>query len=69
MLIKSAEREIMLKYHVSTELPKDVAGRFKEYCRDFHLWYETSECGNFIHFEVLATDEEIRKANEFIDTL
>lgn len=59
----------MFKYNVSTELPRETAGRFKEYLRDMHIWYEASECGNLIHFEVLATDEEICKANAFIDTL
>ena len=39
---------------VNCELPKETAGRFKEYCRDMHIRYEASEC-------------EIAKANAFID--
>lgn len=48
------------------DLPKEVAGRFKEFCRDFHLKFETSENGNDIHFEVLCTEKEMRMANAFI---
>lgn len=49
------------------DLPKNVAGRFKEFCRDFHLKYETSENGDDIHFEVLVNEKEFRQANAFID--
>ena len=53
----------------NVELKKNVAGRFKEYCRDMHLKYETSEAGEYIHFEVLVSAEELRDANEFLDKL
>ena len=55
----------------STRLPKAlrVAGRFKEYLRDNKIKYEASEVGDFIYFEVYVDRIELRKANEFIDTL
>lgn len=53
----------------NVELKKSVSGRFKEYCRDMHLKYETSEAGEYIHFEVLVSDEELSKANEFLSNL
>lgn len=49
------------------DLPKEVAGRFKEFCRDFHLKFETSENGDDIHFEVLVSEKEMKMANAFID--
>ena len=57
------------RIYENVELEKSVAGRFKEYCRDMHLTFETSEVGELIHFEVLVNEEEKRKANEFLDTL
>ena len=56
----------MLK-NVRTELPKATAGRFKEWLRDNHIKFEPSECGNLIHFEVWATEDEIKAGNAFID--
>ena len=57
----------MSKKWVNTELPKETAGRFKEYCRDMHIKFESSECYNLIHFECFMNEEEIIKANAFID--
>lgn len=57
----------MAKKWVNTDIPKDLAGRFKEFLRDFHIKYETSENGDDIHFEVYADEKEIAKANAFID--
>ena len=53
----------------STELKGNDIGRFKEYCRDMHLKFETSEVGDCIHFEVLVNDEELHNANEFLNNL
>lgn len=54
---------------VNTELPKETAGRFKECLRDYHMNFETSEVGNMIHFEVLASEKEMEILNQFLDTL
>lgn len=52
---------------VNCELPRETAGRFKEYCRDNHIKFESSECFNLIHFECYMDAEQIVKANNFID--
>ena len=57
------------RVYKNVELKKDIAGRFKEYCRDMHLNYETSEAGDCIHFEVLVNEVELRNANEFLNNL
>lgn len=53
----------------NVELKGTDVGRFAEYCRDMHLNYETSEAGEYIHFEVLVSEEELEKANEFLSSL
>ena len=58
-----------MKQWYSTELEKELAGRFKEYCRDMHLQYEASEADNLIHFEVYATESQMMNANGFLNTL
>ena len=54
---------------LSTELPKSIAGKFKEYCRDKHITYEASECFNLIHFEVFVTKKQAEEADDYIDLL
>lgn len=53
----------------SVELKGSDAGRFREYLRDMHLKYEASGAGEYIHFEVLVSEEELEKANEFLSNL
>lgn len=54
----------------STELKGNAVGKFREYCRDMHLNFETSYAGyGYVHFEVLVDDEEMCKANEFLNTI
>jgi hypothetical protein len=54
----------------STELKGNDIGRFKEYLRDMHINFETSEVDyGYVHFEVLVDEEELRKANEFLNFL
>ena len=53
----------------NVELKGNNVGRFAEYCRDMHLKYETSETGEYIHFEVLVSEEELEKANKFLSSL
>ena len=56
---------------VNCDLPKETAGRFKEYLRDNGLWKhelcEPSENGNYIHFECKLTEAEIESAEAFIE--
>lgn len=58
-----------MKQWYSTELEKELAGRFKEYCRDMHLQYEASEADNLIHFEVHASEPEMLAANNWLNNL
>lgn len=54
----------------STELKGNHVGRFREYCRDMHINFETSEVEyGYTHFEVLVSEEELREANEFLSNL
>lgn len=55
---------------VSTELKNGEEIKFRNYLRDMHISFETSEVGyGYIHFECLMNEEEMNKANEYIDTL
>ena len=54
----------------STELKGSDVGRFREYCRDMHINFETSEVEyGYTHFEVLVSEEELHNANEFLNNL
>ena len=54
----------------NVELKGNAVGRFKEFCRDMHIKFETSEAGyGYIHFEVLIDNNEERMAKEFLETL
>lgn len=53
----------------NVELAKDSAGKFKEFLRDYHIKFESSECGNLIHFEVFCNRLEMETANKFLDGL
>lgn len=61
--------EPVKRVYRSVELKGTDVGRFAEYCRDMYLNYETSEAGEYIHFEVLVSEEELEKANEFLSNL
>lgn len=56
----------MSKNWVRCDIPKETAGRFKEYLRDNHITYEPSENGKDIHFECLMSIDEQILANAFI---
>ena len=54
----------------STELKGNHIGRFREFLRDMHIHFETSDAGcGYTHFEVLVSEEESVKANEFLNNL
>ena len=59
----------MEKKKLTTELPKEMAGRFKEWCRDMHIEYHPSECYNLIHFVCYMTEEQRIAADEFVDKM
>lgn len=52
------------------ELKGNTVGKFKEYCRDMHINFETSNAGyGYTHFEVLVSEDEECKANEFLSNI
>lgn len=51
----------------SNELRRVYAEDFKRYLREQGLRYEPSENGDYIHFEVYMTLEELRAANIWVD--
>ena len=54
----------------STELNGNDVGRFREYCRDMHINFETSQVEyGYTHFEVLVNEEELQNANDFLNNL
>ena len=51
----------------NTELKGNDVGKFREYLRDMHINFETSEAGyGYIHFEVLVSESEEQEANDFL---
>lgn len=55
--------------YVSTELSHTDANKFAEFLHKAGIYYEASECGNLIHFEVEANKNEMEVCNDFLDTL
>lgn len=55
----------------NTELKGNTAiTKFKEWCRDNHINYETSDAGyGYIHFEVLVSETEEAEANKFLESI
>lgn len=54
---------------VHTELPRDMAEKFKIYLRDNGIYFEPSEAYNLIHFACKMNRDEMRAANDFIDSI
>lgn len=57
----------MNRKYVSVELESEPAGKFREYLRDMHIVFETSGAGDLTHFECLMDEDEVRKANIFLN--
>ena len=57
------------RHWLSTELPKDMAWNFKVWLRDNGIKFEPSEADNLIHFEVYVSEDEAKRANDFIDSI
>ena len=51
----------------SSDMRRVYADKFKEYLRGQGLKFEPSENGDYIHFEVYMTLEELRAANIWVD--
>lgn len=52
-----------------TDLKERHAEPLKKYLKDRDIYFEPSENGDYIHFEVLMTVEELEQVNGFLDTI
>lgn len=50
----------------SVELTKELAGRFKEVLRDYHIKAEPSACYNLVHFECFVNESETELLNNWL---
>ena len=57
------------KKYYNAELTPEKAEALKVFLKDNNIYFEPSACYNLIHFEVLATPEELQKINAFLETI
>ena len=58
-----------MKKWFNVELEKNDADRFKIFLRGYGAKYETSECYNLIHFEVLCDLYDLKVLDSFLADL
>lgn len=58
-----------MKKWFSVELTKEEAENFKKFLRGYGAQYETSECFNLIHFEVLCSLYDLKVLNAVLADL
>lgn len=51
----------------NVELTKTTADLLKPYLKSHGIYFEPSEAGNLIHFELYANDIEVRLVNDFLE--
>lgn len=59
----------MDKNYKSTEVTVNEAEALRIFLKENEIEYESSQCGELIHFEVLVDDDEVKRINDFIDEL
>ena len=59
----------MLKKYYSVELNQKIADKFKVFLKQNNIYFEPSACYNLVHFEVKVDEKELKKVNNFLDTL
>lgn len=47
-------------------LSRENADKLNAYLKDNNIYFEPSECGNFVHFACYMTNEERRSTNKFL---
>ena len=57
------------KKFYSAELDAKTAEALKTFLKKESIYFEPSACYNLIHFEILASEAELEKVNNFLDTL
>ena len=58
-----------MKTFYSVELDKYDAETFKAFLKLNGIYYEPSSCYNLIHFEVKADETEVKKINNFLESI
>ena len=58
-----------MKQWYNVELNKDDAEKLKAYLKAEGIYFEPSSCYNLIHFEVKVDEAELKKVNDFLETL
>lgn len=54
---------------MNVQLSKEKADKLKRFLIDNQIKYETSECFDYIHFEVFISIQEVTKVNDFLMNL
>ena len=57
------------KKYYSADFDTKTAEALKVFLKQNNIYFEPSACYDLVHLEVLASPEEIKKVNEFLDTL
>lgn len=59
----------MKEKYYNIELIKEDADLLKKYLHTNKIYFESSGCGNLIHFEIKLNKIQYENANNFISTL
>lgn len=57
------------KFYSYETLFKSLRDALREYLQKNHIYYELSECFSGWHFEVKLTENQLEKANAFLDSI
>ena len=58
-----------MKHFYNVELNKEDAEKLKTYLKENGIYFEPSSWYNLIHFEVKVDETELKKVNNFLETL
>ena len=58
---------IEIAYNTRTMI--DRVNDFRTWLYDNNIKHETSSAGDFVHFEILLSDDEVAKANNALDDI
>lgn len=58
-----------MKNFYNVEFNKEDAEKLKAYLKENGIYFEPSSCYNLIHFKVKVDETELKKVNDFLETL
>ena len=58
---------IEIAYNTKTMI--DRVGNFRTWLYDNNIKHETSSAGDFVHFEILLSEDEVARANNALDNI